>query len=255
MPVGVGLDDGDHLGAGSAGAQGGQVRADGGVVDLDPGAMRAVRRAHRPGSRRSWAIATGRRPARSRAIVPVAADALRRQHARRTVDGDAAGGGHLRCCAGGQEGSDGPGQHVAAAGRGQRRCGHVGPQDLAIGLGDDGAGALQHHHLAPAGGGRGGRGGTPVVVIGIGDGLAGEARELAGVRREDQRRPEALPPARAFGEGIQPVGVHHGRHRQRRDQLARATVGGGLAAQARADHHRVSWRMPRSSPSASLPAR
>ena len=103
-------------------------------------------------------------------------------------------------------------------------------------VGHNGPCALEHDDLPlSALRGLGGRAGTAVVVVGVGSAIAGQARELAGMRREHERTAEALPPTGGLGERVQPVRVHDGRHRQRQDELARATVRRLLASEAGTD--------------------
>ena len=138
-----------------------------------------------------------------------------------------------RRCSGGQEGADRPGQHVAAPGGGEGRpsrrpSGARSPS----GLGDHAARALEDDHLVPAQRRLGGRGSArAVIVVRVGGGLAGEARELARVRREHERRARVpATSAPAIGQGVQTVGVDHRRHRAgtRSSWRVRRSVAGWL---------------------------
>ena len=127
----------------------------------------------------------------SRAIDPGAADALLRPAGRRRrARPRRSRGRDRRWQPAGQERADHAGQHVAAARRRQGRRRDVGAQDVAVGVGDDGVRALQHDHLAPlaaaaaAAASRAHRR-RPAAWVAA---PPGEARELAGVRGQHQRR-------------------------------------------------------------------
>ena len=154
VAVGVGLDHRDHLLiVPGHRAQQGQVAAQGRVVDLDPGPMRARapgrRRVHDDRPPRSCSIASGSRAARSRAITPARPIRSLGQQAGGAVHRHAAGRRHRAA-----EQPAARNAPIAPAstsplpcGR-QARRGDVRAEELPVGRGDDGAGALQHHHLA-----------------------------------------------------------------------------------------------------------
>ena len=230
VAVAVGLDDRAQLGARA------QLRAQPRAVALDRREVHArlrARRVHGPSSSRaagsasitSVAITPSTAPWRRAASRP--ADACSQHARRRRLEGVQA----LR-----EQRCEDAREHVAGAGRGERRAPAAADCDAPVRMRDQRVVALEHDdRLALLG--RRARVSQPLAL----DVLAVEpqqARELAGVRREDRRVSAAGQRAQAPGVCVQTVGVEHHRRLHRGGELAREGDTALAAPQSRAERER-----------------